>query len=409
MPADRLRRQNDVVALRLEAFEAAILAQQRGPGRTRLAQPNRYGSLRPGGNRRRQCRFDRDAGQTVDQFRHGSRPVAASPPTMLVSCRRRPCGSRRPHPTRLAGFPRGRPDGQDRRRSCSPTRFLRSRHDCRRFVPGLLLWPKRIARTQVSNDRLGLGCEEPPPGIPSPIVARSSGPLAPPRSPILAASHIRDEIAGGTISTGTGWAWKISTALTSSANKSAISVRPWSRFQSIPCPSAASQVTSAISAPSTGRPCNDCPLNRRRQCPAQSDHRSGEFDQPAVRSGPIYPGPGIILRVSVVVAVLRPAKLVAHRQHRCAARQEQGRQQSAHIPRPGRNDRRIGRRTLGAVVPGQIVVRSVSVVLAVRVVLLRRVRHEIAKGKAIMGGDVVDAARDRPLDETRRPSRRNVW
>ena len=71
MPADRLRRQNDVVALRLETFEAAVLAQKGDPGGTWLAEPDRDGVSGAGRDGRGQGGFEGEAGEAVAEVRRG--------------------------------------------------------------------------------------------------------------------------------------------------------------------------------------------------------------------------------------------------------------------------------------------------------------------------------------------------
>ena len=105
---------------------------------------------------------------------------------------------------------------------------------------------------------------------------------------------------------------------------------------------------------------------------------------------PVEPGELVVLAPRVVVAVLRAAELVAPEQHRHALREQQRRQEVAHLPQPQLADLRIVRRPLDAVVPRAVVVAAVVVALAVRLVVLLVVRDEVAQREAVVCGDEVD-------------------
>ena len=105
---------------------------------------------------------------------------------------------------------------------------------------------------------------------------------------------------------------------------------------------------------------------------------------------PVHPADVVVLAVGVVVALLRPRHFVAGGDHRGALRQQQRRQQVAHLPLAQRRDRRIAGRPFGAGVRRSVVGRAVLVVLAVRLVVLVVVGDEIVQREAIVRGDEVD-------------------
>src|SRR6185437_12407057 len=85
---------------------------------------------------------------------------------------------------------------------------------------------------------------------------------------------------------------------------------------------------------------------------------------------PIYPGNLVVLAIAVVIAVLRPAELVAAEDHRRTLGQQQRREHVALLPLAQRDDVGIVGRTFGAVIPGAIVGMAVAIVFAVRLVVL---------------------------------------
>ena len=87
-------------------------------------------------------------------------------------------------------------------------------------------------------------------------------------------------------------------------------------------------------------------------------------------SVPVEPGRFVVLAVGVVVAALRAAHLVAHQQHRRPDREQRQRQEVLHLAVAQPLHRGIVGGPLDAAVPAQVVVRSVAVALAVRLVVL---------------------------------------
>src|SRR6185437_8337663 len=106
---------------------------------------------------------------------------------------------------------------------------------------------------------------------------------------------------------------------------------------------------------------------------------------------PVGPRDIVVLAVSVVVAALRAADLVAREQHRNTQRQQQGGEQIALLLVAKRRDRRIVGRPLGPAVPAEITVVAVAIALAIGLVVLLVVRDEIGQREAVMGGDEIHA------------------
>ena len=106
---------------------------------------------------------------------------------------------------------------------------------------------------------------------------------------------------------------------------------------------------------------------------------------------PVHPGDLGVLGVGVVVAVLGAAQLVAVQQHRHALAEQQRGEEVALLAGPGLEDLGVVGRALDAVVPGPVVALAVVVVLAVGLVVLLVVGHQVAQREAVVGGDEVDA------------------
>jgi len=100
---------------------------------------------------------------------------------------------------------------------------------------------------------------------------------------------------------------------------------------------------------------------------------------------PVVPTELIVLAVRIVVALLRPADLVAPADHWDTLREQEQCQAVPLLPLPELVDGRIGGRPLDAAIPAQVVVRSVTVVFTIRFVVLVVVRDEIAQREAVVG------------------------
>src|SRR3989441_7906996 len=109
------------------------------------------------------------------------------------------------------------------------------------------------------------------------------------------------------------------------------------------------------------------------------------------RSVPIHPADLVVLAVRVVVPALSPAQFVAVQDHRHPLRAEQGGQHVAldALAHPA-DARRLGR-SLGAPVLAVVGVRAVTVVLAVRLVVLVLVADQVLQGEPVVARDEVDA------------------
>ncbi len=105
---------------------------------------------------------------------------------------------------------------------------------------------------------------------------------------------------------------------------------------------------------------------------------------------PAHPRGRVVEAVAVVVATLRAAAIVAHRDHGDARGDEQGAEQVARGAASGREDGGVARRALHSVVPGAVRVRAVAVGLAVAAVVLAVVRGEVREREAVVRGDEGD-------------------
>ena len=122
--------------------------------------------------------------------------------------------------------------------------------------------------------------------------------------------------------------------------------------------------------------------------------REGEHRARFVVELPVHPGQLVVLAVHVVVALLAAADLVAVGDHRHALAEQQRGHQVARLPVPQLPDRRVVGLALDPAVPGAVVALAVVAALAVGVVVLLVVGHQVPHREAVVGGDEVDA-RDR--------------
>jgi hypothetical protein len=134
-------------------------------------------------------------------------------------------------------------------------------------------------------------------------------------------------------------------------------------------------------------------LAQCRLCLAERDEARREGGEVPVGAIPVEPGRGVVLRVRVVVAALRVPELVAHGEHGRAAREEERREQGAHVARARGAHRGIVRRSLDTVVPRVVRVGAVAVALAVGLVVLPLVAHEVAQREPVVGRDEVHRPR----------------
>ena len=125
---------------------------------------------------------------------------------------------------------------------------------------------------------------------------------------------------------------------------------------------------------------------QRRQAPHEP-HLRGVL----LRERPVDPGDLVVLAVGVVVAALRARELVAGEQHRRSLRQQQRREQVAHLPSAQLVDSRVVGLAFDAAIPRAIVGVAVVVVLAVRFVVPVVVRDEIVEREAIVRRHEIDA------------------
>ena len=125
---------------------------------------------------------------------------------------------------------------------------------------------------------------------------------------------------------------------------------------------------------------------------SQPQRRLGDLVdvQPGVVGPPVDPRGRVVLAVGVVVAALGAAALVTGGQHRHPAGEAQGRHQVGGLAPAQRDDLGIVGLALDAAVPRPVVVGAVTVVLAVGLVVLAVVGHQVAQREAVVCGDEVD-------------------
>jgi len=123
------------------------------------------------------------------------------------------------------------------------------------------------------------------------------------------------------------------------------------------------------------------------------DQRTCEREQRAavVVELPIDPADLVVLTIGVVVALLRPADLVAGAQHGNALREEQDREQVSLLPLAERANRRVVARALDAAIPAPVGVATVTIVLAIGLVVFALVADQIVQGEAVVRRHEVDA------------------
>src|SRR4029077_3079261 len=91
------------------------------------------------------------------------------------------------------------------------------------------------------------------------------------------------------------------------------------------------------------------------------------------------------------VSSLRPAKLIARKQHRCPLRKQQDGGKVLDLAQSQGIDLLVLCRTLYSMVGAEGVIRSIPVTFAVRKVVLLIVGNEIVEREAIMAGHEIDA------------------
>src|SRR5215469_415811 len=110
-----------------------------------------------------------------------------------------------------------------------------------------------------------------------------------------------------------------------------------------------------------------------------------------ILGAPIDPADLVVLAIGVIVALLRPTKLVAGEQHWCSLRQQQGGEEIPHLASPQRAHLFVLGRALDSTIPRTVVGVPIPIFLAVRLVVTIVVGDEVIEREAVMGGDEVDA------------------
>ena len=131
-------------------------------------------------------------------------------------------------------------------------------------------------------------------------------------------------------------------------------------------------ITSLISVSANPAAVKKFRTPENRMLRAEMNQPFREFEKLLLFVGqtPAEPADFIVLTIGIVVAVLRPAKLVAAANHRHALREEQRREHVAALLATQRVDFFVIGRPFGAAIPRMIIIVAVVVILAVRLVML---------------------------------------
>src|SRR5208282_3102083 len=110
-----------------------------------------------------------------------------------------------------------------------------------------------------------------------------------------------------------------------------------------------------------------------------------------VHKSPIEPADLVILTICVVVTFLRAEYLVASREHWYATREHQDCHDVSDLTVAKRLDVGIVGITLHAAIPAEVIVDAITVVFAVRLVVLLVEGNQVAEGKTVVTGHEIDA------------------
>src|ERR1700738_4865909 len=105
---------------------------------------------------------------------------------------------------------------------------------------------------------------------------------------------------------------------------------------------------------------------------------------------PGEPADLIVLAIRIVVAILRAAELVTSAKHRYTLAQEERGEKVSPLAVSQCVNGLVRRRSLETTVPGIIVIFTVAVPLAVRLVMFFIVADKVVESKSIMRGNEVD-------------------
>src|SRR6516162_3338741 len=106
---------------------------------------------------------------------------------------------------------------------------------------------------------------------------------------------------------------------------------------------------------------------------------------------PVKPGHLVVLTEGVVVAILGAPYFVAHQQHRRSGRQQRQRQEVFDLAIAQPLDLPVGRDPLDTAIPAEIMVRSVTISFAVRLVVLAVERNQVVERETVVAGHKIDA------------------
>src|SRR5499433_2471946 len=106
---------------------------------------------------------------------------------------------------------------------------------------------------------------------------------------------------------------------------------------------------------------------------------------------PIVPVEFVVLAIGIVVAVLRPADFIAHKEHGQTKREHQHGEEILYLAVPQPLNFRIICWPLNAAVPASIVVRTITIILTVCLIVFSIVRNKVIERESVMTGYEVDA------------------
>src|SRR5215207_562973 len=129
--------------------------------------------------------------------------------------------------------------------------------------------------------------------------------------------------------------------------------------------------------------------------PDQSPHERVEVVIPCWER-PVVPAEIVVLAVGVVVAALGAADLIAAEEHRRALRQKEGGEKVPLLPGAHGQNLRVRCRAFLSIVARDVVVGTVSILLAIGPIVLVVVGDKVAQGEAVVCSHEVDAGEGLP-------------
>ena len=110
-----------------------------------------------------------------------------------------------------------------------------------------------------------------------------------------------------------------------------------------------------------------------------------------INEGPVEPARFIVLGIGIVVAALASPSFVAHEDHRHANGKDGDGEKILHLPIAQLLYGRIVGWTFDAAIPAAIVIRAVSVVLAIGFIVLPVIGNKVVESEPVVAGHEIDA------------------